>query len=80
METPTKPGPLTVTPRAPRWLRYGWAVLVTLTSVGGWVVDHCTDNGPIGSVLQSLWGARHPAPRLSQPVAPSDRPRAPAVD
>ena len=80
MEDPAPPGPSITVHRVPRWLRYGWALVVTLTSVGGWVVDHCRDDGQAGAVLRMLWGARHPAPAPSQPVAPSEGPRSSAVD
>ena len=42
----------------PRWLRYGWAFLVTVASLGGWVVDHCDPPGPAGQVLRSIRAAR----------------------
>jgi len=42
----------------PRWLRYGWACLVTVASLGGWVVDYCSPPGPVGQVLRSLRSVR----------------------
>jgi hypothetical protein len=42
----------------PRWLRYGWACLVTVASLGGWVVDHCAPPGPAGQILRSLKSIR----------------------
>lgn len=45
----------------PRWLRYGWACVVTVASLGGWVVDHCSPPGPVGQVLRSLRSARSEA-------------------
>lgn len=69
MNMPPRSGPLAPGPRAPRLLRYGWALVVTIASIGGWVVDHCQDQGPAGAVLRSLWGARHPAP-MPQPPEP----------
>jgi hypothetical protein len=49
----------------PRWLRYGWAALVTFASCGGWVVDHCHPPGAIGQVMRAIRAARSapdPAP------------------
>ena len=45
----------------PRWLRYGWAFVVTVASLGGWVVDHCAPPGPVGQVLRSLRSVRSDA-------------------
>jgi hypothetical protein len=69
---------LTLRPRAPRWIRYGWALVVTLASIGGWVVDHCADDGQTGAVLRMLWGVRHPAPAPSI-KAPASQPRGPGA-
>lgn len=44
--------------RLPRWLRYGWAALVTMASVGGWVIDYCAPPGPVGQVLRTLRSVR----------------------
>lgn len=68
--------------RLPRWLRYGWAFLVTVASLGGWVVDHCDPPGPVGQVLRSLRAVR------SRPEGPAgardgirrEEPAPPAVD
>jgi hypothetical protein len=45
----------------PRWLRYGWAALVTVASLGGWVVDHCSPPGPVGQILRTLRSVRSDA-------------------
>lgn len=42
----------------PAWLRWGWAGLVTVASLGGWVVDHCHGPGPAGDVLRILRATR----------------------
>ena len=77
MNDPLQPPAMRPGPRAPRWLRYGWAVLVTVSSLGGWIVDHCRDTGPVGSVLSGLWGARHPAPAPQSPGPMPDREQGP---
>ena len=45
----------------PRWLRYGWATLVTVASLGGWVIDYCAPPGPVGQILRTLRSVRSDA-------------------
>lgn len=69
----------------PAWLRWGWAGLVTVASLGGWVVDHCQGPGFPGDLLRMLRATRAPevapAPDSPRPAGPSGElepmPRAP---
>jgi len=56
--------------RLPAWLRWGWAAVITTASLGGWVVDHCSDSGAIGQALRTLWAIRHPSPAAAPPFPP----------
>lgn len=53
----------------PAWLRWSWAALVTVCSLGGWVVDHCYPGGAPGSVLRSLRSLRQSPPPPAGPPA-----------
>jgi hypothetical protein len=62
----------------PRWLRYGWAVLVTVASCGGWVVDHCSPPGAIGAAMRSIRSARNASSPASAPGSSGGPPAVPA--
>jgi hypothetical protein len=62
----------------PRWLRYGWAALVTVASCGGWVIDHCTPPGVVGAVVRSIRAARGASPPATPPGSSGGPPAGPA--
>ena len=59
----------------PAWLRWGWAALVTVASLGGWVVDHCYPPGVAGELMKTLRIVRERDP--SKPVKAGERPTLP---
>jgi len=61
----------------PAWLRWGWACMVTIASLGGWVVDHCYPPGAAGAVMRSIRSLRQePTPPAGPPAVAPAPPRA----
>lgn len=53
----------------PAWLRWGWAGLVTIASLGGLVVDHCYPPGAAGALMRTIRSLRQDAPPAAGPPA-----------
>lgn len=53
----------------PAWLRWSWAALVTVASLGGWVIDHCYPPGTTGAVMRSIRSLRQEPPPPAGPPA-----------